>query len=207
MTNPTQNGTTPAPSRDSNSVRRGASWGGSSTSAKPAPDGAGEDLHRGAQVLDASTEGGSKPEEKRKPDRRPRERPARQRPRQPPEKKRRHLRTTRFNDAESALIVSAAAQCNLTVGGFLARAALAAARDLDRTDVEIATDRDVLTALFDSRRKLGWAGSNLNQVTKALNSGAGATVPQLEASLAAVRRAADAVHAAVTAFLEQQQAA
>ncbi|MEV5150897.1 hypothetical protein AB0K81_02940 [Streptomyces werraensis] len=207
MTHPTQNGNTRAPASDPNTVSQRASWGGSSTSAKPAPEGAGEDLHRGAQVLRASTEGGSKPEEEREPNRRPRERPARQRPRQPPEKKRRHLRTTRFNDAEFALIVSAAAQCNLTVGGFLARAALAAARDLDRTNAEIATERDVLTALFDSRRKLGWAGSNLNQVTKALNAGADAAVPHLEASLAAVRRAADAVHAAATAVLEQQQAA
>ncbi|WP_435058158.1 hypothetical protein [Streptomyces sp. bgisy060] len=206
MTYPTQNGTTPEPARDHNSVSGRASWGGSSTSAKPTPEGAGEDLHRGAQVLEASTEGGSKPEGERKSNREPRERSARQRPRQPPEKKRRHLRTTRFNDAECALIVSAAAQCNLTVGGFLARAALAAARDLDRTDAEIATERDVLTALFDSRRKLGWAGSNLNQMTKALNTGADATIPQLEASLAAVRRAADAVHAAATAVLEQRQA-
>jgi uncharacterized protein (DUF1778 family) len=207
MTNAPQNGTAPEPEPDSNSIWERASWGGSSTSAKPAPEGAGEDLHRGAQVLQASTGGGSKSEEERKPDRRPRERPARQRPRQPSEKKRRHLRTTRFNDTEFALIVSAAAQCNLTVGGFLARAALAAARDLDRTNAEIATERDVLTALFDSRRKLGWAGSNLNQVTKALNAGADAVAPQLEASLAAVRRAADAVHAAATAVLEQQQAA
>ncbi|MEU2875033.1 hypothetical protein [Streptomyces sp. NPDC007070] len=207
MTNPPEKGYTPQPAPDCNSASGRASWCGSSTSAEPAPEGAGEDLHRGAQALGASTEGGSKPAEKRKPNRRPRERSARQRPRQPPEKKRRHLRTTRFNDAEFALIVSAAAQCNLTVGGFLARAALAAARDLDRTNAEIASARDVLTALFDSRRKLGWAGSNLNQVTKALNSGADAAAPELEASLAAVRRAADAVHAAATAVLEQQQAA
>ncbi|MGW2590340.1 mobilization protein [Streptomyces sp. NPDC001515] len=115
------------------------------------------------------------------------------------------MRTTRFNDAEFDLIVSAAARCNLTVGGFLARAALAAARDLDRTSAEIATEHDVLTALFDSRRKLGWAGSNLNQVAKALNAGADAAVPQLEASLAAVRQAATAVHAAATAVLQHQQ--
>ncbi|MEU7086813.1 hypothetical protein [Streptomyces achromogenes] len=206
MTNPIENGSAPKLADDLNSVLRRASWGGSSTSAKSAPDGAEEDLHRGAQVLEASTEGGSKPEENRKPNRRPRERPARQRPRQPPEKKRRHLRTTRFNDAEIALIASAAAQCNLTVGGFLARAALAAARDLNRTSAEIADEREVITALFDSRRKLGWAGSNLNQVTKALNSGSD-IAPQLEASLTAVRRAADAVHAAATAVLKQQQAA
>ncbi|MFF3761147.1 hypothetical protein [Streptomyces sp. NPDC002185] len=63
----------------------------------------------------------------------------------------------------------------------------------------------MLTALFDSRRKLGWAGSNLNQAVKALNSGA--DTPQLEATAATVRRAADAVHAAATSILERRQAA
>ncbi|MFJ7986450.1 plasmid mobilization protein [Streptomyces sp. NPDC096351] len=157
------------------------------------------------QALEASTEGGSKPGEEQKPKPRSRERRARQRPRQPPAKKRRHQHSTRFNDDEYALVATAAAQCNLTVAGFLARAALAAARDLDRTSAEIATDRDMLTALFDSRRKLGWAGSNLNQAVKALNSGADA--PQLEATATAVRRAADAVYAAATSVLERQQAA
>ncbi|WP_241838900.1 MULTISPECIES: hypothetical protein [Streptomyces] len=92
----------------------------------------------------ASTEGGSKPGEEQKPKPRRRERRARQRPRQPPAKKRRHQHSTRFNDDEYAL-VSTAAQCNLTVAGFLARAALAAARDLDRTNAEIATERYMLT--------------------------------------------------------------
>ncbi|MFF6833274.1 hypothetical protein ACFY84_15565 [Streptomyces sp. NPDC012438] len=197
----------PHGSADDNSVSGGASWGGSKASAVPAPEGAGEDLHQGAQVLEASTGGGSEPGNEEKPKPRRRERRVRQRPRQPPAKKRRHQPSTRFNDDEYALVVAAAAQCNLTVAGFLARSALAAARDLDRTSAEIATERDMLTALFDSRRKLGWAGSNLNQVTKALNAGADAAVPQLEASLAAVRRAADAVHAAATAVLERQQAA
>ncbi|MFJ2786172.1 MULTISPECIES: hypothetical protein [unclassified Streptomyces] len=40
---------------------------------------------------------------------------------------------------------------------------------------------------------------------KALNSDA--DTPQLEAATAAVRRAADAVHAAATSILERQQAA
>ncbi|WP_328485986.1 hypothetical protein [Streptomyces zaomyceticus] len=189
----------------SNSVLQGASWGGSVASAEPAPEGAGEDLHQGAQVLEASTEGGSKPGEEQKPKPRRRERRARQRPRQPPAKKRLRQPNTRFNEDEYALIVSAAAACNLSLAGFLARAALAAARDLDRTSAEIADDREVITALFDSRRKLGWAGSNLNQAVKALNSGADA--PQLQATLTAVRRAAEAVHAAATAVLERQQAA
>ncbi|MES9806570.1 hypothetical protein [Streptomyces cinereoruber] len=183
----------------------GASWGGSSASAVPAPEGAGEDLRQGAQVLEASTGGGSKPGSEEKPKFRRRERRARQRPRQPPAKKRHHQHSTRFNDDEYALVATAAAQCHLTVAGFLARAALAAARDLGRTSAEIATERDMLTALFDSRRKLGWAGSNLNQAVKALNSGA--DTPQLEAATAAVRRAADAVHAAATSILERRQAA
>ncbi|GAA3388987.1 plasmid mobilization protein [Streptomyces roseoviridis] len=205
MTNQ-QNTPTPTGRRKTdNSVREGASWGGSVASVEPAPEGAGEDLHQGAQVPEASTGGGSKPEEEQKSKPRRRERRARQRPRQPPAKKRLRQPNTRFNEDEYALIVAAAAACNLSVAGFLARAALAAARDLERTSAEVADDRDVITALFDSRRKLGWAGSNLNQAVKALNSGADA--PQLQATLAAVRRAAEAVHAAATAVLDRQQAA
>ncbi|MFG2471506.1 mobilization protein [Streptomyces canus] len=98
------------------------------------------------------------------------------------------------------MIKSAAAQCNLSVAGFLARSALAAARDLNRTSAEIADEREVITALFDSRRRLGWAGSNLNQAVKALNSGA--DVPQLEAAVAAVRRAADTAHEVATRLIE-----
>ncbi|MEU0204643.1 MULTISPECIES: hypothetical protein [unclassified Streptomyces] len=204
MTNARKNGTTPEPDPDSNSVSRRASWGGSVASAEPAPDGASEDLHRGAQVLEASTEGGSKPgHEEQQPERRIRRQRtprARQRPRQSPEKKRLHQPNTRFNDEEFALIKSAAARCNLSVAGFLARSALAAARSLDRTSAEIADEREVITALFDSRRRLGWAGSNLNQAVKALNSGADA--PQLEAAVAAVRRAADTAHEAATRLIE-----
>ena len=204
MTNARKNGTTPEPDPDSNSVSGRASWGGSVASAEPALSGAGEDLHRGAQVLEASTGGGSKPgqEEKQTEPRVRRQRAprARQRPRQSPEKKRLHQPNTRFNDDEFAVIKSAAAQCNLSVAGFLARSALAAARDLNRTSAEIADEREVITALFDSRRRLGWAGSNLNQAVKALNSGA--DVPQLEAAVAAVRRAADTAHEAATRLIE-----
>jgi uncharacterized protein (DUF1778 family) len=204
MTNARKNGTTPEPDPDSNSVSGRASWGGSVASAEPAPSGAGEDLHRGAQVLEASTGGGSKPgqEEKQTEPRVRRQRAprARQRPRQSPEKKRLHQPNARFSDDEFAVIKSAAAQCNLSVAGFLARSALAAARDLNRTSAEIADEREVITALFDSRRRLGWAGSNLNQAVKALNSGA--DVPQLEAAVAAVRRAADTAHEAATRLIE-----
>ncbi|MFF7899669.1 plasmid mobilization protein [Streptomyces sp. NPDC088817] len=205
MTTPHENGTAPEPAADLNSVSARASWGGSVASAEPALEGAGEDLHRGAQVLEASTEGGSKPGQERPSQRRSRRERgvrARQRPRQPREKKRLHQPNTRFNDEEFALIKSAAARCNLSVAGFLARSALAAARDLDRTSTEIADEREVITALFDSRRRLGWAGSNLNQAVKALNSGA--EVPQLEAAVAAVHRAAETVREASERLIEQR---
>lgn len=190
----------------SNSTSAGASWDGSVASAAPAPEGAGQDLHQGAQVLLASTGGGSKPGQEEKPSerrsRRDRADRARQRPRQPREKKRLHQPNTRFNDEEFALIKSAAARCQLSIAGFLARAALAAARDLDRTSAEIADEREVITALFESRRRLGWAGSNLNQVSKALNSDA--DVPQLDAALAAVQRAAETVHEAASQLIAQR---
>ncbi|MGP9017592.1 plasmid mobilization protein [Streptomyces sp. BR1] len=190
-----------------NSLSRGASWGGSVASADPAPKGAGADLHQGAQVRQASTEGGPKPGGKNEANRLRRRSSAapraRQRPRQPREKKRLHQPNARFNDEEFALIKSAAAQSNLSVAGFLARSALRAARDADRTAAEIADDREVLTALFDSRRRLGWAGSNLNQAVKALNSGAAA--PQLDAAIAAVRAAADRVHEAAAQLIDRQQ--
>ncbi|SCK61523.1 MULTISPECIES: hypothetical protein [unclassified Streptomyces] len=193
---------------DTNSLSRGASWVRSVASADPAPKGAGADQHQGAQVRQASTEGGPKPGGNNEANRRRHHRSsaaprARQRPRQPREKKRLHQPNARFNDEEFALIKSAAAQSNLSVAGFLARSALRAARDLDRTAAEIADDREVITALFDSRRRLGWAGSNLNQAVKALNSGAEA--PQLEAAITAVRAAADRVHEAATQLIAHQQ--
>ncbi|MGW2225900.1 plasmid mobilization protein, partial [Streptomyces formicae] len=158
-------------------------------------------------VRQASTEGGPKLGGKNEANRRRRRSSAapraRQRPRQPREKKRLHQPNARFNEEEFALIKSAAAQSNLSVAGFLARSALRAARDADRTAAEIADDREVITALFDSRRRLGWAGSNLNQAVKALNSGADA--PQLESAISAVRAAADRVQEAVSQLIARQQ--
>lgn len=210
MTTSNNNGTTPDRQPSSNSVSGQASWGGRGASAEPTPTGAGEDLHQGAQVLEASTEGGSKPEGEAEPPardaraaRREKQSRVRQRPRQPRERKRQHQPNTRFNEIEFAEIRKAAARCQLSVAGFLARAALAAARDLERTAAEIADERDVITALFDSRRKLGWAGSNLNQAVKAINSGSKA--PQLDAAITAVRRAADTVHEAATALIAQSR--
>ncbi|WTV99051.1 mobilization protein [Streptomyces sp. NBC_00024] len=90
----------------------------------------------------------------------------------------------------------------MSVAGFLAYAGLAMARDQSRTTVAIATERDVLTELFAMRRQLGWAGSNLNQAAKILNSGG--DVPQLTEVMADVRRAADAVRMAADRVANRQ---
>ncbi|WP_327375062.1 mobilization protein [Streptomyces sp. NBC_01216] len=79
----------------------------------------------------------------------------------------------------------------MSIAGFLAHSALAAARDLNRTAATIATRQDTLTALFALRRQLGYANNNLNQAARALNSG---TYPDgLEDTIAAVKRAVDDV--------------
>jgi hypothetical protein len=82
----------------------------------------------------------------------------------------------------------------MSVAGFLAHSALAAARDQSRTAAAIAGERDALAALFAVRRQLGWAGSNINQIARALNSGGEA--PDFAAALAELRSAARAVQRA-----------
>ncbi|MEV6963213.1 mobilization protein [Streptomyces sp. NPDC051207] len=91
----------------------------------------------------------------------------------------------------------------MSVAGFLAHSALAAARDQSRTAAAIATERDILTALFGVRRQLGWAGSNVNQAVKALNSGASA--PHFAAALADLQRAAQAVQRAAERVANGQE--
>ncbi|WP_333750432.1 plasmid mobilization relaxosome protein MobC [Streptomyces sp. IBSBF 2394] len=94
--------------------------------------------------------------------------------------------------------------CHMSVAGFLARAALDAARDLGRTAADIAGEREMLQELFALRRHLGQLGNNLNQVAKALNSGADA--PQAEAVLAAVQRTTKRVDAFTQHHLDNRTA-
>lgn len=120
------------------------------------------------------------------------------------ENKRLHQPSCRMNDAEYQLLARAAATCHMSVAGFLARAALNAAHDLGRTAADIAGEREMLHELFALRRHLGQLGNNLNQVAKALNSGADA--PQAEAVLAAVQRAAKRVDAFTQHHLDNRTA-
>ncbi|WP_329558831.1 MobC family plasmid mobilization relaxosome protein [Streptomyces uncialis] len=114
--------------------------------------------------------------------------PRRNRARKKPADKRVNMIASRFSDDEKKRLLAAAEACSMTPSGFLARAALAAARDLSRSAAEVAEEREMLTELFALRRHLGHIGNNLNQVARTLNSGADA--PQTEAVLQAVRRAA-----------------
>ncbi|THA37802.1 plasmid mobilization relaxosome protein MobC [Streptomyces sp. A1547] len=117
----------------------------------------------------------------------------RQRERLLAEKKRMHQPSCRMNDDEFQLLTHAASACRMSIAGYLAHSALKAARDLEHTEAEIATHREMVRELFALRRALGPIGNNLNQVTKALNSGADA--PHAKAVLDAVKRTAERVDA------------
>jgi hypothetical protein len=104
-----------------------------------------------------------------------------------------------MNDAEFKRFTDAAAYCDMSNAAFLAYAVDKAARDLTRTEAEIATERKVIGELFAARRHLGRIHGLFNQVAKALNSGADA--PQLGAAAEAVRRAASRMEDAADALL------
>lgn len=187
--------TAPAPS--------GASWRvghspvGGVSGPGPAPEVAGPVRHQGAPDGKAATEGGPQPG---KASPKGKARKGKSRPR---DKKQRPAHSVRLNDQEFALIQSGADHVGMSVAGFLAHSALAAARDQSRTAAAIATERDILTALFGVRRQLGWAGSNVNQIAKALNSDA--DVPHFAAALADLQRAAQAVQRAADRVANRQE--
>ncbi|QJS10885.1 plasmid mobilization relaxosome protein MobC [Streptomyces argyrophyllae] len=158
---------------------------------------AGPVRHQGAPDGKAATEGGPQPG---KAGHKGRARKGRSRPR---DKKQRPAHSVRLNDQEFALIQSGADHVGMSAAGFLAHSALAAARDQSRTAAAIATERDILTALFGVRRQLGWAGSNVNQIAKALNSGTDA--PHFAAALADLQRAAQAVQRAADRVANGQE--
>ncbi|MFF5090433.1 plasmid mobilization protein [Streptomyces niveus] len=200
---------------DTNSASGGASWYesntpvGSITLASPAPGVAGEGRRQGAPTGPDAAEGGLHPEEETTPACQPScphsvpaQRSARNRPRKTKRSKRAHLIASRFNDVEKAMLIAAAAACSMTPSGFLAHAALRAARDLDRTAAEVAGEREVIAELFALRRHLGQISNNINQVAKALNSGA--DVPHTRATVDAVSRAAQRVDAFTQHYLSAE---
>ncbi|SCE05033.1 mobilisation protein (MobC) [Streptomyces sp. DvalAA-19] len=186
---------TPAPSGAS--WRSGHSPAGGAPEPDPAPGVAGPDLRQGAPDGKAATEGGSQPG---KASHKGKAKKGKSRPR---DKRQRPAHSVRLNEHELAIIQAGAEHVGMSVAGFLAYSALAAARDQARTAAAIATERDVLTALFGVRRQLGWAGSNVNQIAKALNSGADA--PHFAAALDDLQRAAQAAQRAADRITNRQE--
>lgn len=191
-----QTTTTPAP--DGASWRFGHSPAGGAPEPEPAPGVAEPVRHQGAPDGKAATEGGSQPGKAGRTRRTKIKGKAR-----PREKKQRPAQSVRLSDQEHAIIQTGADAVGMSLAGFLAHSALAAARDQSRTAATIATERDVLTELFAMRRQLGWAGSNLNQVAKALNSGS--DVPHLKEVLADIHRAANSVKKAADRVANRQE--
>lgn len=219
MTNSTPS---PAPTPDEpipNSLTARASYRksiapvGSNALASPAPEVTGEVRRHGAPNEQDATEGGSRPGEEHThtchteqcAHTAPSKPHVQQRERLRDEHKRVRQPSCRMNDDEYQLLARAASACRMSVASFLAHAALKAARDLDRTAAEIATEREVLNELFALRRHLGHIGNNVNQVAKALNSGADA--PNTVAVLDAVTRAARRVDAFTRHYLETETTA
>lgn len=224
MTNPTSPPTHLHGEPATNSTSTRASWCesitpvGSNTLASSAPGVAEAVQRRGAPDRGDATEGGRHPQEEQTvahachnphctyhasaPSSQP---PARNRTPKTKSSKRKHLIASRFNDDEKQSVLDAAAACAMTPSGFLAHAALSAARDLTRTAAEIAGEREMLAELFSLRRHLGQIGNNVNQVAKTLNSGGDA--PQAEAVLAAVHRAARRVDTFTQNYLDSERPA
>ncbi|WP_443051733.1 plasmid mobilization protein [Streptomyces sp. NBC_00304] len=215
MTNPPQNGTTPEPDDNTNSVSGGASYtfghsaiGGVSKGA-PAPEGQRVVRRRGAPDEEAATEGGSQPGTQR-PTAHAADTaalvrsPVRVRRRHYQRRQRPHVCSVRMSDDELARVSAAAHAADVSVAGFFARSALSAASDPETSAAMIAGSRETLTELFDARRHLGQVGNNLNQLARAVNAGAHPADAELAAVLDAVHRASARVQAAVDQLLESQ---
>lgn len=205
MTHPNKNNTTPETAPESNSVSGRASYplGYSALSgvSKGSPATGGQELvrRRGTPDEEAATEGGSQPEgsqERPEHTTQPRTRRRKYQRRQRP-----HVRNTRFSDDELAHVTAGAKAAGLTLAGFLARAALSSARDLERTASAVAGEREVIAEFFAARRHLGHVGSNLNQIARAIN--AGAHPPELKTAVAATDRAVQRVQQATDRLLHQ----
>ncbi|MFD4767199.1 MobC family plasmid mobilization relaxosome protein [Streptomyces niveus] len=170
---------------------------------EPAPGVAGADLHRGAQVHEAVTGGGPQPEGKPSSRRKRRDakKSSRKRSPKPPAHKRVHVCSVRLNDNEKAVLDAAAAVTRTSLPAYLARSGLAAAQDLDNTAAAIAGRRELVAELFAARRHLGQVGNNLNQITRALNSGG--QPAELDAVITATTRAVQRVQDATDQLLAQ----
>ncbi|MCX5145668.1 MobC family plasmid mobilization relaxosome protein [Streptomyces sp. NBC_00320] len=165
--------------------------------------------HQGAPEGEAAAEGGPQLEEGRQPAYRAgsggRPEPLsriRRRHRKPSQRK--IVCTVRLSEEELFEISAGAQVSNMTTAGFLAHCALAASSDLNRTAAEVAGEREIVVEIFAARRQLGYIGNNLNQVAKALNSGADGV--GAHSVLEAVHRTAKRLDDAVTRLIDHRNA-
>ncbi|MFD7323911.1 plasmid mobilization relaxosome protein MobC [Streptomyces sp. NPDC059875] len=176
---------------------------GKTASAHPAPKVAGSDQHRGAQVREAATEGGSQQEEQpSRRNRRDAKKTVRKRSPKSGAEKRVHVIYVRLNATEKTALTAAVTETRTSLPAFLARSGLAAAHDLDNTAAAVAGHRELVAELFAARRHLGQVGNNLNQVARAINSGG--QPAEIDAVVAAVHRAVSRVQTATDRLLEQR---
>ncbi|WTV00895.1 MobC family plasmid mobilization relaxosome protein [Streptomyces sp. NBC_00045] len=106
-----------------------------------------------------------------------------------------------MSDAEHKFVATAAKAVGVTLAGFFARAALGAAHNPHTSAAAIAGRRETVAELFAARRHLGPIGNNLNQLTRAINSGAQPTDTRLDAVLESVRLASARVQGATDQLL------
>lgn len=207
--NPINDGTTPEPAKDHNSVPDGASYrpsysspSGKAAWPSPAPGVAGAVQHRGALDRQAATRGGSQPgaekQQRSHVDATP---VSSARKRSPQKNKRARMCNIRLNDDEWSRLTAAAHSSRKSLPAYLVRAGLAAADDSENTTALIAGHRELIAELFAARRHLGQVGNNLNQVARALNSGG--QPAELDAVVSAVQRAVTRVQAVTDQMLEQ----
>ncbi|NYV73322.1 plasmid mobilization relaxosome protein MobC [Streptomyces sp. UH6] len=166
---------------------------------------AGVVQHRGVLDQEAATEGGSQPGNtslRRRP-RRSTKNASRKRSPKPAAAKRSYVCSVRLNDDEKHRLTVAATASGTNLPAFLARSALAAARDPERAAGAIAGERELISEMFAARRNLGQAGNNLNQIARAINSGDRPAGTHIDAVLAAVRRATDRVQAVADQLLQR----
>lgn len=115
---------------------------------------------------------------------------------------RRHRVNLAYNDAELAIILTAAAMAGLKPAAYAARAALAVAREeVSPAPVEL---KDKLRNLADARVAVNRIGNNLNQIAHVLNGGGEETPERLEAVLQRVEAAVQRLDAATLAVIEGQ---
>ncbi|WP_368733286.1 MobC family plasmid mobilization relaxosome protein [Streptomyces alkaliphilus] len=96
----------------------------------------------------------------------------------------------RFAENEFADLTRAAAHSSMTVGGYVAEAALAAAR-ADNPEAAVADHRRAVRELMTANTRLAAIGNNLNQLARHLNSGG--ALPARSVTLRLLDRVRDAI--------------